>query len=489
MGRYEAGLTTGREKVAPGPDNTQALFGVLWACAHVIHTWHQGPSGFSAQLSDPWHLLVMLTALFVLGRPGSPHRLATLSGMQLLAYAIQFPLVANHWTIAAFVNAGVLAAYVFQRRRRAAQPDIPPQPLIQGFATYARTCFLLAYGAAALAKLNTSFLNPEHSCAIETLSAITDWLSLPGPATAGMAAHGVIWTVTGIEIAVVLLLLLPQTRWAGVVVAMVFHLLLAATPVVYVMDFTAYVIALVALFLPGDVGDQFVEEWERFRKRRPRLARLWSVARRPIALASLGLVMTLAVVGPQLLGTQSALVLSWGIFFGYGLVAATVIIAATAGIGPSRLRGGVQGPLARRVLQAMLLSLLLINAASPYLGGKTTSSFTMFSNLRTETGTTNHLFLPRLPIASPQDDLVEIRSSSDDALQQLANKGILTTYHELRRHLSANPDVSLSYVRGGIRHDLDRADEVTDLVQLPYVEAKLFHFRLVDAGQDPACRP
>ena len=71
-------------------------------------------------------------------------------------------------------------------------------------------------------------------------------------------------------------------------------------------------------------------------------------------------------------------------------------------------------------LLLLLPLLVIINGISPYIGLKTQTSWSMFSNLRTEGGKTNHILI-RKPfyIADFQNDLVEIVESSDPALQPL----------------------------------------------------------------------
>jgi hypothetical protein len=66
---------------------------------------------------------------------------------------------------------------------------------------------------------------------------------------------------------------------------------------------------------------------------------------------------------------------------------------------------------------AVALVLILVNAASPYLGLKTRFSFTMFSNLQTEPGRWNHVVIPEaVRIFDTQRGLVEFGDVSDPVL-------------------------------------------------------------------------
>ena len=76
-------------------------------------------------------------------------------------------------------------------------------------------------------------------------------------------------------------------------------------------------------------------------------------------------------------------------------------------------------------------ALLVLNGMSPYLGLKTETSFSMFSNLRTEGKQPNHLFVPSwIKLTALQDDLVEVSASDNRVLQDYANSKSLLPYFE-----------------------------------------------------------
>jgi len=88
---------------------------------------------------------------------------------------------------------------------------------------------------------------------------------------------------------------------------------------------------------------------------------------------------------------------------------------------------------------ARLLTVLLVfNGLCPYVGLKTGSSFAMYSNLHTEGGICNHLFMPcgAIRIAHFQDDLVEILDSSQPDLRDAIAQPWRLTYFEFRRLLA-----------------------------------------------------
>src|SRR5690606_38333670 len=80
--------------------------------------------------------------------------------------------------------------------------------------------------------------------------------------------------------------------------------------------------------------------------------------------------------------------------------------------------------------------IVFLNGASPYLGLKTENSYSMFSNLRTEGGETNHYLVPAsVQIFDYQANLVEIVSSTDESLQRLVEANELMVLFEFKRYL------------------------------------------------------
>jgi hypothetical protein len=459
-------------------DWSGATFAFLWASAHIVHVWHQDANLVLNLPASIGSLITLAAAVALLLRPTSQVTLGALAAAQLVAFGIQFPFVANHWTIAAFVNTGILVALL---SRRLAHDE---RPAVYRFAAFARTAFLIAYGAAALAKLNDTFLSPAHSCALSTLDAIDALFGLPfvdSPAIRG----AVIGAVVATELAVPLLLLVPRLRVAGIALAAVFHLALAITPVVVVMDFTLIVLALVVLFAPPDFDTRVRADVQRFGSRR--LGVLVGAARRPLMLVLIGVILVGAVGRAELLGRETWAILTWGSFTVFGVLVSIVVLSVLVtyrGQPSEQLLGAREG---MGGAQTVVVVLMTLNALSPYLGFKTTSSFTMFSNLRTEAGGTNHLFIPRLGLGGYQDDLLEISESDDRVLQARVDDGQWLTTHEVRRRLSLNPEASAEFVQVGTTGQAATTWE--DLTPLAWWEAKFLHFRPVAPTGDPACQP
>lgn len=486
-------MTNTHPEIAQAPDERTSsnptsraristIFAFLWGCAHVIHATHQGGDGASA-LTQPDLLVVLAAGLLVLLRPSSARRLTTLAGVQILAFVINYPFVPNHWTLAAFVNVGLLLSAIKAWR----ESQFNTGTLLSQAAPYARAVFLIAYSAAAVAKLNTTFLDPAHSCAVSFLE--TTHLLLGADLPTGLPAHALIWVSLVTELSVPFLLLLRRTRVVGIAIAMTFHVLLASIPGMLVMDFAIFIVALLVPFAPLDLGDRVYRDGARFSYRRPRLVESMRRRRHLLSTGAVGTVATLAILRGLAIGSERWELLIWAIFASIGLillaVGGTILASYQREPDPSAMLLGWNR---LSWFYYVLIAVLVLNVVSPYVGLKTTTSFTMFSNLHTEGEATNHLLIPRLRVAGYQDDLVEVLDASDDDFTELTEENQFLTYHELRRHLHEKPEATVRYVRDGNAYDLSDASGRSHVAELSYIERKLIHLRPVNSAGTPECQ-
>ena len=458
----------------------RTVFVILWALAHLVHLFNQaGGADLSGAVWEPLTLLVLAATLLVLLRPTSAWRLAVLALAQLLHFGADLPGVANHWHIVAAVNAGLLAALVTARRRN--REDVGNTALAT-LLPYARLALILAYGTAALAKLNTAFLDTAHSCAVSMYHDYTAIFAALGLGRPSIPEAVLPWGIAGAELVIAILLVVPRTRALGAVLAVVFHFWMAASPAILVFDFTFVLIAVAFLFLPPQAGAQLVDELRALRAERAWARWLFS---RPVLWAVLAVVAAVAVQRDALLGEEGFTLVRWGSLLACGVLA-TVVFVVTAW----RVRGepvvGQTPARARGAVQLTLVALLVANALAPFAGGKTVGTFAMFSNLSTEQQESNHLLLPRLPVDTAQDDLVEIVEAEDEDLAELGEEGWLLSHHELRRHLADAPETSITYERDGEVVALDRAADDPGLVSLDPVRHRLIGHRPVDPD-GPEC--
>jgi hypothetical protein len=137
-----------------------------------------------------------------------------------------------------------------------------------------------------------------------------------------------------------------------------------------------------------------------------------------------------------------------------------------------------------------MITIVLLNGLCPYLGIKTEMSYSMFSNLRTEQGKSNHFLIRKvLHLDGYADDVVTILHSSDPKMQWYADNGFGITFFELRSYASKHKDISLRYLRSGIRYELTFAGDDPELATpIPILQRKLLGFRPVTLGEQVGCQ-
>jgi hypothetical protein len=303
------------------------------------------------------------------------------------------------------------------------------------------------------------------------------------------AEHLSIWGTLLAEAALPVLLLYRRTWQLGLVAALSFHLMLGFDPTPGIYSFTGLLFALFILVLPGELADAAVQRLE------ATLARY----ARPLLLVRVGGLLLMA--GLLAYGTTRSDRWAFHAAFYFFLVWAAAVITGylvtlfgMAGPGVRAATSRASGAASRVPAWLWALPcLVLLNGLNPYLGLRTQLSFSMFSNLRTEGGNPNHLFMPRLvSLGSYQEDLVEILETDDVDLVEYPKHQLLLPYFEFRRLVSGLDDISVTYLRGGLQRTFQCVAGTCNDAELaePYSRwmGRLLYFRPVDKGPQMLCR-
>ncbi len=457
------------------------LFAALLAAAVLFH---------QAQLGD-WkvfsiEVLVSLAAIFCLLRPSDPRRLLLLLSVHLVVAVVEMPFNVNHWLLLVFVDVTVLIAVGIGllRGRRV----LDRGSLYLGIAPTVRAMVLLVYFFAAIAKLNDSFLDEEISCGTHMLQTI--FQTGPLQIDASPLNPLGIWGTIAIELTIPLLLLFRRTRLLGVLVGGGFHFTLFVEGH---MPFSGFALAFYALFIPDDIPDRFDRLVERYPAIDRAVSMLRSTAHNPLTfpLAAAGwlAVAALLTYGPEDVNLEGAVLNAAQLVFGlYYLSLGGVFLLCLLQGRPFRYRPG----LLRLASPVWLIGPILVvaNAMSPYLGLKTQTTFTMYSNLQTEAGHWNHLVFPEsMRIFGYQDESVEIVASNDRQLASAADNDRLWLLYALRQRTADHPDMSVTYVRDGERVVASRAGDDPLLSDAPNpILGKVFLFRDIPPPAANDCR-
>lgn len=452
-------------------------FALLFALSLILHQlwWH----GF--EVLSP-HFLVVLAALWAAIRPTSVVRFVTMVAAEVLSVALDMPDVGSH-TLLVFLSGACVLTYVgWTTLRTRRLPD--PGTLFERIAPFLRVQLLVVYAAAAIAKMNTGFFDGEVSCAV-ALSGQVVWFA-PGLIDGSWRVGPSMWGTVAIEVALPVLLAVPRTRLLGLIVGGAFHTILALAGNV---PFSALALALYVAFLPTDTPSRL----RAVGVGRPALGRWALRARRfgasPAALfVAVGCWLAAAVIfsfepvaGRALIsnGTRLVLVLV--------MVAAGILLALSVARGGPRIYSPTSLRLGHPVFAVGIL-LLVANSLSPYLGLKTESSFTMFSNLQTEAGYWNHAFIPEAVRVFPyQDQLVRITDSNDRALEGRSRGGTRLVRFELERYLRAHRGTTATYVAATAGEPTEVAASNSAATPATAILDRLVKFRAVRPPESAGC--
>ncbi|GLP83128.1 HTTM domain-containing protein [Mycobacterium antarcticum] len=415
------------------------LFALLLAFSLILHQiWWNG-----FEVRSP-HFVVMVAALWVALRPTSVVRFLVMIAAEVVAVALDLPYVGDHTLLVLITGACVIGyvGWTTLATRRLPRAG----PLFAGIAPFLRAQLVVVYAFAALAKMNTAFLDGHISCAA-VMSRQVAWFD-PTLMDGSWRITPAIWGTVLIEAALPVLLAVPRTRVLGLLVGLSFHIVLALAGNV---PFSALALALYVAFVPGDAPARLrarfaehpsLDRWMRHVRR-------WSAS--PVALAlSVSCWLAGAAIFARRPAAGGALMpTSMRLFMVLLLVAAGVLLILSRIGGEHTLRDPSRRSRLGQPVLALGILLLVVNGLSPYLGFKTESTFTMFSNLRTEGGYWNHLFIPAsVRVFGYQDQLVRITGSNDPALEARTRDGSRLVRFELDRYLRSHPDTRATYLVG-----------------------------------------
>ena len=455
--------------------STARLFAALWALYVLVHQLKQIPWGPHYSLALMVFAVAMSGLAFaVLCKPGSTSLFLTLIAVQLAGVAAELPAMSNCWLFTGFLDVGILGAAVVAMRRGSGRCGL--EDIYRISAPFLRCSLVAIYGFAVVAKLNSDFFDPDVSCATHLYRVMASTETYL-PSSVSMERAAIPMALLG-EASLPVLFLFRRTRTYAIVAGMLFHTLLAASPLVSVFDFNALLFALYVTMAPENFPKLLMQH--RASRLAVRIARHRFVVFGILAVLSL-LVVTLSLTSGNLVPLIVYRSKLW-LILGLGMTVTTAAVLFTPGetlvpiVSPFRMRSAWLVP---------GLVLIIINGASPYLGLKTGVAYTMFSNLRTEQGFENHLFIPSaLRVFSFQDAPVRILESTAPALQRISDRHEALTFFDFRQRAYENREASVRYQRHETIVDVPRIADDTALGQAPNgLLSRVLYFRTVETAE------
>jgi hypothetical protein len=453
------------------------LFVFLWAVASVIHV----VSFIKVLYSNPFAWLTVLTALFVLLRPKKQWLFLLMLIFSICKTFIWMPNVPNHLFFELIINIGILVIFLmklfpsYYYKNHLLKPN--SDQLYNAFAPMARVSLIILYLYTVFHKLNTDFLNPELSCGPYLLKGFRSHGLSFIPDTLFVQQLSIYGTFI-VELAIPILLLFRSTQRWGILLGLAFHYLLSLHPFSGLYSFSALLFSLYILFTPKKFPTVLVRIINCLRgatdvgnKRFVYLMTTFSI------LSFLSIMSIIKSDHP----IKFAILCVWS---AYALVLVVIYLIFLIKY-DSREKWG---SLSFNIRNTWLIPVIIfLNGLSPYIGLKTETSFSMFSNLRTEGGVSNHLLVPaNFHLTNWQKDLVLIKASDLKALQETVSSNVYLPFLEFKRKVSrtASKDFFVLYTRNGVDALLEVKNGVSNDLSLTNRESLLFtkfvHFRPVE---------
>ena len=277
--------------------------------------------------------------------------------------------------------------------------------------TVTRWSLVILYFFVVLHKLNFDFFDPYASCGAVLFEEI---FQRSGVFSIGTVrdfyyAHEITFKVSSIyfsliaEAIIPILLMVKRWRNAGIVFAIIFHFLLSLHGHNGIFSFSAMLFTLFTFFWSDGVINHFYSIWDKKHK--------WIAY---ATICGLGILISVNFSLPYFYYVLACLI-AW---FIYAVLYSSIFFKAVY-----RHYADTEFTFVgkRKVWITWAIPVLIIvNGLCPYLGLKTETSFSMFSNLRTEGNQTNHFFIPTSwQIFDYQKELVLIKKSNYSRLQHL----------------------------------------------------------------------
>jgi hypothetical protein len=458
---------------ADGVGAAFAAFAALWAIAAICHVL--GPSGRLGEVMiapsalSVSQLALAALALWLVATPHATAPLVCVAIAGLLCAWQESPSIGSHWVLAAFVNVAILMSVV-AGSRAVSSPRVATMTALVPTATWT---LLVFYGFAAFSKLNTAFVDPRVGCANYFVDETARSMGIAG--VGHLATTAVVpWCVIAIETAIPLGLLFSRTRRLAVIVALIFHWAISLDRLHPFGDFSAVLTALFCLFLPVGTLRPIVSAIDRRSEAWLYHATVWAAL----------IAFRVTATGPVLQRQQLSIDLSAWQIFGVAVIGA--VWWSTARFTEP---GGALALRRAPSWAVVLIALVFLNGAAPYVELKSGASFNMYSNLAIAGGQTNHLIVrTSFPIGHRLIDPVRIVQSSDPGLALYARSNYDLPWDSFRAYVARHHGAAVRYQRAGRDYDLEPSDDVLNINAPLLVVEKLLPLRAIDQLVPARCQ-
>lgn len=480
------------------------FFQFLWLVFILFHMFISSPgwSTVGNEFLNPsnhfflvLNLFVVIFALFSILGPDKFHYFLFTILCLTVVKLDALPSVPNHIILMLIIHLTILLSLLLYWDRSLELPE-RIATWFDKTAPYLRIELLIMYFFVVLHKLNYDYFNSSVSCSVELY---TDIASVYPFFPQGVWMH---WIIIGsillFELAIPVLLMIPKTRVLGVFTGLIFHFILSLHPNLYILSYTAELYALYVLFLPAKTIDCIAD---RLRQLKEQIGSKQTAALLAgIFVIGIGIFITFTLLQGADISTVF-LKKNLGTLFldsvhTIWIICCILLVAGAALTFRGQLLDSPKSSsslfkLSWSPLQLLLL-LTVLNGISPYIGLKTATNFSMFSNLRVEGSNTNHLFMPvSYQVSDFQNDTVTILSTNNSYLQGFIVRNERMTYFQLSRFLSENlsKDIRVTFLRSGDKQTINLSRKSAPVfIESSWIARKLLLFRGIPKSGPTPCQ-
>ncbi|MBC3539179.1 hypothetical protein ACFSC6_05675 [Rufibacter sediminis] len=455
------------------------IFCCVWAIASIFHMANY--NGFTLNLT---FFLLTSAAIALMAKPSSIARLLVFISMQMFQASLDMPGISNHWILTAFVNITILHAYVYLIIKRKSF-YIDKVEFLNTFAPLVKIELIILYFYAVFHKLNAGFFDTEFSCAVRFILVQNNYYNILPSDKALLALN--IYATLIIESIIPIMICIRKTRYWGLLLGLVFHFIIAYNPINGFYDFSSAVFALYFLFTSTTFSHKIQSLYNNFISRKVILKKhLLQFNLVNFALFAVSILFMLFLVYYYNKVFQDYFRHIVWTTYGLGFI---IIFMLSMNV---KEKNNETKTFSFAHYSLLFIPILVfLNGLCPYLGLKTESSYAMFSNLRTEAGISNHYIIPAsAQIFDYQKDIVEIVSTSEYHLQNVAKADKLMTFFQFRRFVRTERPEFVTYKRNGVlkTFELSKATASHELYQKEnYLLEKIMFYRYFNRNGVQEC--
>lgn len=362
--------------------------------------------------------------------------LAALTAL-LESYAY-FPSTSNSLIMSFVLNLIIVAGYlvsVVQSKNFLIKTEI----FYKNFAPAGRFLLLTMYFFGTFHKINSGFLDPDTSYAVVLLKYFK---FLPVEFIQNtFVQYSAIYGTFIIEAGIILLLLLPKYRYFGVLIGILFHMLLSLNYFSVYQHFTCLSIALHFLFLSPNCLTRFEEIRAKMKISKMALYGVFWLYMTGITLATI-----------YYIRADGSLTESRFLWLPIGLLISLFVIACD--FKQTNLEAGHNYYLSKSWAVNIIAFLFFVSCFSPFIGLKNEQVLSMFSNLRTGDGYSNHLII-RQPyyLFDNLTHPVNVLATTHPDLKKHKGKKAGRSPFIIEYQMARRPEEGILYKQEGIIYD------------------------------------